>query len=63
MSVGLRGLHFKAVDFTGLVNFEQHSQNEVTKIGILVLWRVYKNGSTGTNSLGWRKSTMFVCVH
>ena len=34
-----KGLIFKVGDFTGLLNFEWHSQNEVDNIVILVLWR------------------------
>ena len=36
MSVSIRGLDFKVVDFIGLGNFEWHSQNEEGNIGILV---------------------------
>ena len=33
-----KGLSFKAVDFIGLLNFEQYNQFKVDNIGILVLW-------------------------
>ena len=42
MSVGKMGLHFKVTDFTGFVNIQWHSQNEVGNIGILVFWKVGK---------------------
>ena len=38
MSVGLRVLHLKVAYFIGFLHFERHSQNEIGKNGILVLW-------------------------
>ena len=39
MSVDIKGVHFKVADFTGLVNFEWQSQNEVGNIDIFVLFK------------------------
>ena len=39
MSVGLRQIHLKTVDFISFVNFEWRSQSEVVSIGIRVLRR------------------------
>ena len=35
-----KGIHYYIAAFTGFVNFECHSQNEVGNIGILILHRV-----------------------
>ena len=38
-----KGLPFNIEDFTGLLNFEWHSQNEVGSIGILYCGEIMKN--------------------